>query len=259
MSFPVYIPLGPWELHPHALFDFLAYVVGAQVYWQLKRRGKVQSPPFEQMMWVIVGIAGGAMAGAKLLAWAEAWPVFSANIGDKSIWMGGKTIVGGLLGGWIGVEVAKKCIGLKQSTGDALVFAVIAGIAIGRIGCFLTGVTDSTCGVASSFPWGIDFGDGIRRHPTQLYEMLWLAATGMVLWRLRRARFPDGTLFRMFMAAYLLFRFAVEFIKPREFQVAGLLSPIQIASAIGAVVAMLAVRQNLRSRSGDPTPVEALA
>lgn len=255
MNFPVYIPIGSWQLHPHALFDFLAYAGGAQVYWWLKRSGRVQAPPFEQMMWVIVGIAGGAMAGAKLLAWLEAWPVFAAHFDEMGIWLGGKTIVGGLLGGWIGVEIAKKCIGLKQSTGDALVFAVIAGIAIGRVGCFLTGVSDSTCGVASNVAWGIDFGDGIGRHPTQLYEIAWLVMIGTGLWRLRQAKLPEGTLFRVFMAAYLLFRFAVEYIKPREFQVSGL-SPIQIASVIGVIVALLSLRQNLQQVRQAPSALE---
>lgn len=256
MSFPVYIPIGPWQVHPHALFDTLAYLAGAQVYWWMRRTGRVQSPPFEQMMWVIVGIAGGAMVGAKLLAWAEAWPVFWAHFPAVGF-MGGKTIVGGLLGGWIGVEIAKKCIGVKQSTGDALVFAVIGGIVIGRIGCFLTGVTDSTCGIASSFPWGIDFGDGIQRHPTQLYEMLWLVAVGALLWRLRARNWPEGTLFRIFMAAYLLFRFAVEYIKPREFQMAGL-SPIQIASAVGVVVALLSIARMIQPNK-MPLPAEVSA
>jgi prolipoprotein diacylglyceryltransferase len=245
VTFPVYIPLGPWHVHPHALFDLLSYTVGAQVYWWLHRTGKVERHPFEQMMWVIVGMTGGAMAGAKLLAWAESWPVFIAHYNELAVWLGGKTIVGGLLGGWIGVEIAKRCIGMKRSTGDAVVFAVLVGIAIGRIGCFLTGVSDATCGTSSSVPWGIDMGDGIRRHPTQLYEIAFLVILGTFLWRLRRVRLPDGTIFRLFMAGYLLFRFAVEFIKPREFQIGGVLSPIQIACAIGGVVALLAVRRNL--------------
>ena len=28
MSFPVYIPIGPWRVHPHLLFESLSYFIG---------------------------------------------------------------------------------------------------------------------------------------------------------------------------------------------------------------------------------------
>ncbi len=251
MTFPVYISLGPWQVHPHGLFDFLAYVVGGQVYWLLRRQGKVQRHPFEKMMWVIVGMAGGAMVGAKVLAWAEMWPTFWAHHAEPAVWLGGKTIAGGLMGGWIGVEIAKRFVGLRESTGDSVVFAVIVGIAIGRLGCFFTGLSDNTYGIASSLPWAVNFGDGVPRHPTQLYESAFLLALGAGLWMMRRHQLPNGTVFRLFMASYLLFRFAIEFIKPREFRAACGLSPIQIASALGAIVALISLRRVLSAGDAE--------
>lgn len=248
MTFPLYIPIGPWHVHPHALFDLLAYVTGGQVFWWMRRTGRAQKHRFEQYMWVIVGMAGGAMLGAKLLAWAEAFPTFWAHRTDLAIWAGGKTIAGGLMGGWIGVEIAKYYVRLGESTGDAVAFALITGIAVGRIGCFLTGLPDMTYGITSALPWAVDFGDGIRRHPTQLYEIAFLVATGICLCNLRRL--PNGSLFRIFMASYLLFRFFVEFVKPRDFRLAGL-SPIQIASLIGAIVAVMSLRRLLVSKPAD--------
>jgi len=87
---------------------------------------------------------------------------------------GGKTIVGALAGGLITVELMKRYIGLRTSTGDVYAIPLAAGIAIGRIGCFLTGLADNTYGTASNLPWAIAFGDGIPRHPTQLYETVFL-------------------------------------------------------------------------------------
>lgn len=237
MMFPVYIPLGPWQVHPHALFDVLSYLVGGQVFWWMRRRARGPGVPFEKMMWVLVGMAGGAMLGAKLLAWAESWPVVWAHRDSLLTWLSGKTIAGGLIGGWIGVEVAKRWVGLKQSIGDGVVFAVATGIAVGRFGCYLTGLADNTYGIASSLPWAVDFGDGIPRHPTQLCESLFVTLLMWVLWRMRSEKLPSGTLFRVFVGAYLLFRFGVEFLKPRDFRVAGL-SPIQIASLIVAAISV---------------------
>jgi prolipoprotein diacylglyceryltransferase len=63
-------------------------------------------------------------------------------------------------------------------------------------------------------PWAIDFGDGIARHPTQLYEIAFLAL--LTAWLARRIRRPHagGDVFKGFMIGYLGFRFGLEFLKP---------------------------------------------
>jgi prolipoprotein diacylglyceryltransferase len=106
--------------------------------------------------------------------------------------IGGKTIVGALAGGLISVELIKRYIGLHQSTGDLYAIPLALGIAIGRIGCFLTGLSDNTCGTPTTLPWAINFGDGIPRHPTQLYEIAFLLALIPILyWVLNRASRKD--------------------------------------------------------------------
>jgi prolipoprotein diacylglyceryltransferase len=166
--------------------------------------------------------------------------------------LGGKTIVGGLLGGWAGVEIAKKRLGIAHSTGDGYVFPLVLGMSVGRIGCFLTGLADHTYGTHTSLPWAVDFGDG-PRHPTQLYEIGFLLLVGAVfLARLRRPR-ANGELFRLFMLGYFAFRLVVEFIKPRYTIPYVGLSSIQIASLIGGVVAA-AQLMRLRTSSIAPAP-----
>jgi len=98
--------------------------------------------------------------------------------------MGGKTIVGALVFGLISVELFKRYIGVHQSTGDLYAIPLALGIAIGRIGCFLTGLSDNTYGTPTNLPWAIDFGDGIPRHPTQLYEIVFLLALIPILYRI---------------------------------------------------------------------------
>jgi len=95
-----------------------------------------------------------------------------------------KTIVGGLIGGLIAVEIVKKIAGIRTPTGDLFAIPLCVGIAVGRIGCFLTGLDDGTFAVATTLPWGINFGDGIARHPTQLYEIVFLLVLAAVLWRM---------------------------------------------------------------------------
>jgi prolipoprotein diacylglyceryltransferase len=144
----------------------------------------------------------------------------------------GKTVVGALLGGLIGVELTKKMIGVKRSTGDAFVYPLIVGTAVGRIGCFLTGLSDRTYGIATTLPWGVDFGDGIPRHPTQLYEIFFLL--GLMIFLSNRRRFPrqEGDLFKFYMIAYLSFRLLIDFIKPDFHPILGF-SAIQLACVLG--------------------------
>ena len=177
-QFPVVIPIGEWRIPIHPVCDALAYFIGFQFYLHLKRRSPGPKLNWEQNAWILVGCIFGAIAGAKILAWMEAPALYWALRHDPNFWFGGKTIVGGLLGGWAGIEIAKKALGVTSSTGDLCVYPVIVGMCIGRIGCFLTGLSDNTCGSRTSLPWGVDYGDGIPRHPAQIYEILFLLALG---------------------------------------------------------------------------------
>jgi phosphatidylglycerol:prolipoprotein diacylglycerol transferase len=49
-------------------------------------------------------------------------------------------------------------------------------------GCFFSGLTDHTHGCPTAVPWGHDFGDGVPRHPVQLYESA--AMAGFLLYAL---------------------------------------------------------------------------
>ena len=156
------------------------------------------------------------------------------------MWLGGKTIVGGLLGGWIGVEIAKSRLGVRAATGDGYVFPLIFGMAVGRIGCFLTGLPDHTYGNFSTLPWAVNFGDG-PRHPTQLYDIGFLVLLAIALRLRMRKPSENGRLFRLFLGAYLIYRFGVEFIKPTYRPYLGL-SAIQLACIVGAAVCLWQLR-----------------
>jgi prolipoprotein diacylglyceryltransferase len=211
VSFPVRIPLGPWSLHPHRVFEVLAYLVGGQTFWFLRRRWS-DSLEGRVRFSIIGGAILGAGLGAKLLHALTVWP-----LRDELGWMGvlgGKTILGAILGGYLGVEIAKRLVGERRRTGDLFVVPLCLGVALGRVGCFLTGLEDGTYGGPTSLPWGVDFGDGLRRHPTQLYESVFLLLlAGLALWlrpRLRKA----GDLWRLFLAAYCAWRLLIDGLKP---------------------------------------------
>jgi phosphatidylglycerol---prolipoprotein diacylglyceryl transferase len=246
VSFPVYFGIGDWRIHPHLLMEAIAYCAAMQLLLRDVRRKDVIAPT--QRSSVIVGGLLGALLGTKGLVMLQHIDLLWKT--PDQFWLliiQGKTIVGVLLGGVLGVELTKKLIGVTQSTGDAFVYPLITGMAIGRVGCFLTGLSDRTYGVATSLPWGVDFGDGISRHPTQLYEILFL----LVLLVLLKRRKPDtqesGDRFRLFMIAYLSFRFAIDFIKPDFHPILGM-SAIQLACLFGLVYYQRHIRRLVQQR-----------
>jgi phosphatidylglycerol---prolipoprotein diacylglyceryl transferase len=201
--------------HPalHTLFEVLAYTVGYQLY----RRSRRQSGDFlpDEQRWIIIAAAAiGALLGSRSLGVLEQAPRLAITW-HIFLQPGGKTIVGGLLGGWIAVELTKRVRHIHSRTGDLFAVPLCIGIAVGRIGCLLAGLDDDTYGTPTSLPWAINFGDGIPRHPTQLYEILFLIALAYLLHRYNQRPHPEGATFRLFLFAYLTWRLLIDFIKPQ--------------------------------------------
>ena len=232
MHFPVVFHAGALTLPAHVVFESLGYLAGFRVFVALRtHRG---DPIADATRYSVVAAAAvGAVLGSKVLVWLQHPLATWAQRSDPAALLGGKTIVGGLLGGLLAVEGMKRALGETRSTGDLFVLPLCVGLAIGRVGCFLAGLDDHTYGNPTRLPWGVDFGDGVPRHPAQLYEIVALLLVAWWAVRARgRAGMREGDVFRGFMLLYLAFRLGLEFIKPDPEPLAGL-SAIQIACAAG--------------------------
>jgi prolipoprotein diacylglyceryltransferase len=197
----------------HFVLESLAYAAAFQLYlYERRKHGDFLEP---QRRWSIVAAAmAGAAFGAKFFYWLEDPVKTFHHWNDFRYLMAGKTIVGAILGATMAVEFAKRRIGISSRTGDLFAIPLAIGIAVGRIGCFLAGTDDGAYGLATSLPWAIDFGDGVRRHPVQLYEVAAMLTLAAILTRVRSPRFERGDGFRIFMLSYFAWRLAVDFLKP---------------------------------------------
>jgi phosphatidylglycerol:prolipoprotein diacylglycerol transferase len=197
----------------HFLFESFAYIVAFRVY--VRQRQTTGDFLKTEARWsIIVAAVLGAAIGSKLLYWCED-PIRTAQEWTSLPYLlGGKTIVGAILGGTLAVEFTKWRAGIRRRTGDLFALPITIGIAIGRIGCFLAGKQDDTYRSATTLPWGIDLGDGIPRHPTQLYEIAVMMALAVLLSHIHPPRFAEGDRFRIFALSYFSWRLFVDFLKP---------------------------------------------
>jgi phosphatidylglycerol:prolipoprotein diacylglycerol transferase len=156
------------------------------------------------------------IAAGSLGATLGAYLAGSLNLWLTGIGGVGRSIAGALAGAIVAIELLKARAGIRFSTGLRFVAPLAATIAVGRIGCFLAGLDDMTYGTPTSLPWGVDFGDGLKRHPVQLYESLTMAAFlaffVALVWRGNQTVLRSG--FYLFVGIYAGQRFLWEFLKP---------------------------------------------
>jgi phosphatidylglycerol:prolipoprotein diacylglycerol transferase len=199
------------------IFTAMGYLIGALVfYWAARRRGLAT----EGVAYVaIAGLCGGVL-GSRLAEWTVGqWAVALRFPGAfLNPYAGGRAILGGIVGGWIAVEMAKHHFGIRRSLGDLFALAIPAGEAVGRIGCFLNG---DCYGTICALPWAV-YQHGAWRHPAQFYSSAGAAATFVLLDRLWGRLPGEGDLFRLYLVLAGMSRFSVEFFRERTIGPGGL-------------------------------------
>ncbi|MFI5716553.1 prolipoprotein diacylglyceryl transferase [Nocardia sp. NPDC051750] len=197
----------------HGFFVALGVAVAAVVFvLECRRRDALRE---ESLVAVTGALVGGAI-GMRLSSLAE-------TLDPLESWMfGARSVLGGLVGAYAGVLVAKRIIGYRERTGDLFAPAVALGMAVGRVGCHLT----EAPGRETGLPWGVHApgtvpecpgcASGSAMHPSFVYEIVFqLAAFLWLRWARDRITAP-GELFTLYVSAYAVFRFLVEFTRANE-------------------------------------------
>lgn len=230
MEIPFQPILFNTSINIHLVLEYLAFFLAFRYYVFLRRKS-TDAISSNNRLSIILGAVLGALIGSRLVGFLEN-PLVKFTQENLVQLLNIKTIMGGLFGGLLGVELVKKIINEKQSSGDLFVFPIILGIFIGRIGCFLSGINEFTYGKETASIFGMDLGDGLLRHPTSLYELVFLVLLFFILKHIKnRVILKNGELFKLFMLSYFGFRFFIEFLKPNVFYTFGL-SSIQILCVI---------------------------
>jgi phosphatidylglycerol:prolipoprotein diacylglycerol transferase len=200
------------ERASYAYFMLLALAMFLLAQRVLPRSADVtRMPAWQRGALALAAFIGGTL-GAKL-------PFALANQSGPFTWTAwfsdGKTIVAGLIGAYLSVELAKAALGIKVKTGDSFAVPLALAMAVGRWGCFCNGCC---YGVPTELPWAVVFpqpdGRLVSCHPTQIYESLFhFTMAGVLIWITLRGWLPRQRL-KLYLIAYGVYRFLTEYIRP---------------------------------------------
>jgi len=202
----------------------LLAVIGIAISAHLWERATPDRAIRQRLSLVFLGGLFGMAAGAPLgYALAEgAWAVpHGASLASPQTWLvifGGKTVTGGLLGAYAGVELAKRAVGRTQPTGDLFALTVPFSLMLGRVGCLVEGCC---LGRPIDAAWyAISDAHGVPRWPASLVELAFNGVMLGVLYGWTRAHDDTarpnplrGQLFHVYLVAYGLFRIGHEWLR----------------------------------------------
>lgn len=243
---PVALHLGPLAIRWYGLALALALAVGLYLgRREARRRGLADEDSYAVAFWAILG----GLVFARLFHAVDEldyylrhpWEVLSLYEGGLSMWGG---LVGGFLGGWLCVRKRRLPLGLVA---DATVAGLLAGHAIGCLGCIVNG---ESYGRIADLPWAFTYIHpeamapmlGVPTHPYPVYEIVWDLASLALLWRLRPRLTRHGLLFLGYVALYSLGRFGLGFTRQNDLVLAGLGLGQLVALVVLAVAGAFAVR-----------------
>jgi len=245
-------------LSTHAVFVALGVLTAAVVFVaEARRRGQTD----ERLLWVVVGALVGGGVMMRLGTWLQ-----HESLRDNATlveqWLhGNRSVLGGLVGAWLGVHVAKRLVGYRPRTGDLFAPAVALGMAVGRVGCLLTERPGTPTGTGFGIRLDPDAAarlgapSGVPLHPSFAYEIAFQLAAFVVLWVwLRHLSLGPGTTFLVYVAAYGVFRFLVELVRGNEVVWHGLTRPqLFLALTVPLLLVRLAVVLRRHRRAGVAT------
>jgi prolipoprotein diacylglyceryltransferase len=210
-----------------------------------------KEPWWKRTVLALSAFVGGSL-GAKLpfaLARGEGALSPEAWVTD------GKTIMAGLIGAYLAVELAKLWLGVRVKTGDTFAVPLALALTVGRWGCFFNGCC---YGTETDLPWGVMFimpdGHLAKCHPTQLYESVFHFTMAVVLLELTQRDLLRCQRLKLYLIGYALYRFATEYIRPEPRDYLGLTFYQWAAVVLAAGLTVQWLFDRNAERSPAPTP-----
>ena len=255
--------VGPIEIGTHDFFSVLGIAVGFAIYYrEPRRRGWLDATI---VCISLVALLGAAIGARVITIWErpEVIAAFSTMPFTEAIERSGKSIIGAVAGGYLGIVLAKRAFGYRRSTGDHYALAIPIATAIGRVGCFLT---ELPLGTPTTLPWGMTVSPAAASafpncagcfgpmHPTMIYESAFNLIAAVVIWRFRRRVPVQGDTLKLYLLAAGIFRFLVEYLRTSPPQALGLTAPQWVLIPVVVLLAIHFAREIRRNAWHVPVP-----
>ena len=219
---PVALRIGPLAIHWYGLM----YLVGFALVYALGRvrLARGHTPAFtprdleDLIFYSVLGVVLGGRLGYVLFY--KPGYYLAHPLETLYLWEGGMSFHGGLIGVILVMLLFARRKGVSFFTvSDFIAPLIPLGLGAGRLGNFING---ELWGRPTDVPWAMVFpqsGDGLPRHPSQLYELgLEGIALFALLWWFSSKPRPTGQVSALFLIGYGAFRFLVEFTRePDDF------------------------------------------
>jgi len=240
---PVLFHLGSVPIYSFGVLMSLAFLAAG---WVMQHDFALKNEP-RDLAWEIVGFGlVGGLLGARLHQAFYHWGSFATAPFDFVTGRSGLVWYGGVLGGVVATIWPIRRAGVPYANAlDTSALGLTIGLAIGRVGCHLSG--DGDWGTPTSLPWGVaythatagwTYPPGVYVHPAPLYEMLALVAIFALLLRLRTRVAPAGALFAIYLLLSSLARLLVEFVRTNPPILLGLTEAQWTSIALGVAAAL---------------------
>lgn len=213
---PELFKIGPLTINSFGVMAMLAFLVPTLLLRkEVARKGL--DPDFANGI-AIAAMIGGFL-GARIYYIIERWDGFLANPTDYIFTGAGLVWYGGLIGGFLAVTwyVRHNNVSIPVVC-DVMAPLLALGQTFGRMGCLLSG--DGDYGPPTDVPWAMSFPDGVvptppgvQVHPTPIYDMIFLLAIFVFLWKVRKKDWPTGIKFSLYLILMGSERIITEFFR----------------------------------------------
>ena len=215
----------------------------------LLKTGKKRGYKEEDLMDLILVVLPMAIVFARLYYVAFEWEYYAAN--PKMILafrQGGLAIHGGIIGGLLGGYIVCKVKKLNfADLADLVSMPLILGQAIGRWGNY---INQEAHGGPTDLPWGI-MVDGVKVHPTFLYESIWnFLIFAILIFTFKNRKF-FGEHFIKYLVMYSVGRFFIEGLRTDSL----MLGPLRIAQVFSLVAIVAGVLYIIYARKKNINPI----
>ena len=243
---PVAFKIFGIEIMWYGIFISAAVVIGTILALrEASRLGVEEDSIIDLLLYAIPA----AIIGARIYYVAFNWNYYGRNLKEiLNFRGGGLAIHGSIIAATIVAIIFTRIRRLNfWQVADICAPSLILGQAIGRWGNY---VNQEAYGVPTDLPWGI-MVDGVKVHPTFLYESLWNFLVFLfLLWYRRNRAEVSGEIFLLYLMLYSAIRFFVEGLRIDSL----MLGPIRVAqlvSVLGVILSLYYLRRRRTEKDAE--------